>query len=68
LDEKSLRVVANIGGAAPIYGDEGQLQKMKHQEEFFMHPHDVVVDAKDDSLYVAQASSKGTYPIKLERV
>lgn len=67
LDE-NLRVVSNIGGMPPVYDDRGQLQPMKHQEEFFSHPHDVVVDAQDDSLYVAQASAQGTYPVKLERV
>lgn len=65
--DKNLRVVSNIGGTPPVYDDRGVLQKMVHQEEFFIHPHDVVVDAQDDSLYVAQASAGGTYPIKLER-
>lgn len=67
LDEE-LRVVSNIGGTAPVYDAKGVLQPMRHQEEFFMHPHGVVVDASDDSLYVAQASSKATYPIKLARI
>lgn len=65
--DQNLRVVANIGGTPPVYRD-GVLQPMKHQEEFFIHPHDVVVDAADGSLYVAQASSKETYPLKLERI
>ncbi len=68
LDEKTLRVVANIGGTPPVYDVQEGLQPMRHQEEFFIHPHDVVVDAHDDSLYVAQASSHATYPLKLERV
>lgn len=65
--DQNLRVVANIGGTPPVYRD-GVLQPMKHQEEFFIHPHDVVVDAADGSLYVAQASSKETYPLKLQRI
>ena len=66
--DADLRVVSNIGGTPPVYDDSDVLQPMKHQEEFFVHPHDAVVDAKDGSLYVAQASSHATYPIKLERV
>ncbi len=67
LDDE-LRVVGNIGGTPPLYDNAGVLQPMKHQEDFFIHPHDVVVDAHDDSLYVAQASSGTIYPLKLERV
>ena len=67
LDDE-LKVIANIGGTPPVYDDAGVLQPMRHQEEFFTHPHDVVVDALDDSLYVAQAGVSGLYPIKLERV
>jgi hypothetical protein len=40
---------------------------MRHQEEAFMHPHDLVVDDAD-SIYVARFSSGNTYPVKLERV
>jgi hypothetical protein len=40
---------------------------MRHQEDVFLHPHDLLVD-DDDSLYVAQFASNQTYPIKLERV
>ena len=62
-----LRVIANIAGTAPMYGDDGQLKPMRHQEDIFLHPHDLLVDA-DESLYVAQFASNQTYPIKLERV
>jgi hypothetical protein len=65
--DANLRVLANVGGTPPIYDDKGQLQKMRHQEEIFQHPHDLVVDP-DGSLYVAQFASGGTYPLKLERV
>jgi hypothetical protein len=65
--DANLRVVSNIAGTAPVYGDDGKLQTMRHQEDIFVHPHDLIVDA-DDSLYVAQFSSGATYPIKLERV
>jgi len=40
---------------------------MRHQEDVFIHPHDVLVD-DDGSIYVAQFASNQTYPIKLERV
>jgi hypothetical protein len=66
LDE-NLRVVANIAGTAPVYDDTGKLQPMRHQEDVFIHPHDVLVD-DDGSVYVAQFASNQTYPIKLERV
>lgn len=66
LDEH-LRVVANIAGTAPVYDDTGKLQPMRHQEDVFIHPHDVLVD-DDGSIYVAQFASNQTYPIKLERV
>lgn len=66
--DDDLRVVANIGGSPPVYDDAGVLQPMRHQEEFFTHPHDVVVDAQDDSVYIAQAGTPGMYPVKLERI
>ena len=66
LDE-NLRVISNVAGSAPEYGDDGKLRTMRHTEDIFMHPHDLIVD-EDDSLYVAQFASGATYPIKLERV
>ncbi len=66
LDAK-LRVVANIAGSTPEYGDDGKLRPMRHTEDTFLHPHDLLVD-KDESIYVAQFASGNTYPIKLERV
>ena len=65
--DKDLKVVSNPGGTAPEYGDDGKLKPMKHQEEIFMHPHDLIVD-DEGSIYVGQFASKNTYPIKLERV
>ena len=62
-----LRVVANIAGSAPEYGDDGKLRPMRHTEDTFLHPHDLLVDS-EDSIYVAQFASGNTYPIKLERV
>ena len=66
LDER-LRVVSNVGGTGPEYGDAGILRPMKHTGERFLHPHDLAV-GRDGSLYVAQFASGKTYPIKLERV
>ena len=65
--DSHLRVVSNIAGTPPIYGTDNRLQSMKHQEEIFLHPHDLAV-GRDESLYVAQFASGKTYPIKLERV
>lgn len=64
---KDFKVVANIDANAPQYNDDGNLQKMSANGNVFTHPHDLCV-GKDDSLYVAQFLSGGTYPIKLERV
>ena len=66
LDSK-LRVVSNLAGSQPEYGDDGALRTMRHTEDVFVHPHDLIVD-DEDSIYVAQFASNGTYPIKLERV
>ena len=65
--DANLRVVANLAGTPPVYDDAGQLRLMRHQEDVFLHPHDLLVD-DDDSLYVAQFASNQTYPIQLERV
>jgi hypothetical protein len=65
--DKDLRVVSNLAGSAPEYRDDGQLRPMRHTDDVFMHPHDLIVD-EDDSIYVAQFASGGTYPIKLERL
>jgi len=65
--DAEMRVISNIAGTAPEYDDAGKLRPMKHQEEIFAHPHDLIVD-EEDSLYVAQFASGNTYPLKLERV
>ena len=65
--DANLRVLSNLAGSPPVYDDAGRLQKMQHQEDVFLHPHDLLVD-DDSSLYVAQFSSNQTYPLKLERV
>jgi peptidylamidoglycolate lyase len=65
--DKDLRVISNLAGSAPEYGDDGTLRAMRHTQDVFMHPHDLIVD-EDDSIYVAQFASGGTYAIKLERL
>ena len=65
--DAEMRVVSNVGGSAPEYGEDGVLRKMRNESEVFVHPHDLVLDA-EGSLYVAQFASGGTYPVKLERV
>ncbi len=66
LDSK-LRVIANVAGSAPEYGDDGKLRPMRHTEDTFLHPHDLLVDS-EESIYVAQFASGNTYPLKLERI
>jgi hypothetical protein len=65
--DANLQVVSNIAGTAPVYDDHAKLKPMKHQEDVFMHPHDLIVD-EEHSLYVAQFASGNTVPVKLERV
>lgn len=65
--DKTFSVVSNIDASKPIYNNKGLLGKMSANGNVFKHPHDLCV-GKDDSLYVAQFLSGGTYPIKLERV
>jgi hypothetical protein len=65
--DSNLRVLANVAGSGPEYGDDGRLRPMKHTEDVFRHPHDLIVD-DEDSIYVAQFASGETYPVKLERV
>lgn len=65
--DQDLRVLSNVAGSSPEYGDDGKLRAMRHTEDVFVHPHDLIVD-EDDSIYVAQFASGSTYPIKLERV
>lgn len=65
--DAQLRVVSNIGGAAPEFADDGTLRPMRHEGDVFRHPHDLIVD-DEQSLYVAQFASGGTYPLKFERL
>ena len=65
--DANLRVVSNVAGSSPEYGDDGKLRPMRNEGGVFTHPHDVIVD-DDGSLYVAQFASGQSYPIKLERV
>ena len=65
--DAQFRVVSNVAGTAPVYGEDGKLQSMRHEGDTFQHPHDLIFD-DEDSLYVAQFASGRTYPIKLERV
>ncbi len=65
--DADLKVISNVGGAAPQYADDGTLGRMGEAGGTFKHPHDACMD-EDGSIYVAQFASGGTYPIKLERV
>lgn len=66
LDENN-RVVANLGGSAPVYDAKGSLQRMERVGDTFIHPHNLYVDAAG-SVYVAQWDSKGTHPIRLDLI
>ena len=61
--DRELKVVANLGGSAPRYDARGELEAMRHTTHLFHHPHGMGID-RDGSLYVAQASSNGTWPLK----
>ncbi len=65
--DSELRVISNVAGSAPEYDGDGKLRGMRHTGDVFLHPHDLLVD-EEDSIYVAQFASGGTYPDKLERV
>jgi hypothetical protein len=65
--DAGLRVLSNVAGTPPEYGDDGALRRMRSREPVFLHPHDLAVD-REGSLYVAQFSSGNTVPVKLERV
>lgn len=64
---KQNKVVSNLGGTAPVYNGEGNLEPMAQAEKIFVHPHDVCVD-RDENLYVAQWASGKVYPYKFNRV
>jgi DNA-binding beta-propeller fold protein YncE len=66
--DKNDKVVSTPGGSAPVY-QAGKLMEQRKELSGspFLHPHDVLVDG-DENLYVAQWSSKKTYPVKLERI
>lgn len=65
--DRNLKVVANLGGTTPNYSEEGKLDRMSHTTHVFHHLHGMCVD-DNGNLYVAQAASNGTWPLKLEPV
>ncbi len=65
--DKSNKVISNIGGTAPVYNEQGELQPMAQAKKIFTHPHDVCVDSNGD-VYVAQWASGKVYPYKFTRV
>jgi sugar lactone lactonase YvrE len=65
--DKQNKVVSNLGGSAPVYDAQGQLQPMSQAEKIFTHPHDVCVD-NDGNIYVAQWASGKVFPYKFNRV
>ncbi len=61
--DHDLKVVANLGGYSPKYDDSGKLSRMSHNTHLFHHPHGMGID-KEGNIYIAQASSNGTWPLK----
>ena len=64
---KNFKVIANLGGDAPVYDRFGNLSAMKHSSHLFYHPHGLCFD-QIGNLYVAQFASNGTWPLKFERL
>ncbi|WP_370980586.1 6-bladed beta-propeller [Agaribacterium sp. ZY112] len=64
--DRDNKIVANLGGEAPVYKD-GVLQTMSTSWDIFNHVHGMAVD-DEGSLYVGQWRAKQTYPFKLTRV
>ncbi len=60
--DHDFKVVANLGGATAEYRD-GKLQRMRHNQHAFYHPHGILL-ARDGSLYVVQDASNNTWPLK----
>ena len=61
--DRDWKVVANLGGSKPGYDQDGNLAAMKHTTHLFHHPHGMAID-RDGNIYVAQAASNGTWPLK----
>ncbi len=66
LNEKN-EVVSAPGGSVPRY-ENGVLNRLYQTVRAFRHPHDVLPDAGDGSLYVCQWNAGKVYPARLERV
>lgn len=60
------KVISNLGAPAPVYAGK-KLGTMGCNTNIFTNPHGLLID-DEQSIYVAQWNSGGTYPIKLERV
>jgi hypothetical protein len=65
--DRQNRVLANLGGEAPVYDTGGALQPMKRSGKAFIHPHNLFVDAAG-SIYVVQWNSQGMHPLRLDPV
>lgn len=64
--DKDFKVVSNLGGNLPAYGD-GVPEEMHQVQTVFQYPHDVCID-DEGSLYIAQWNSGHVYPYKLTPV
>ncbi|HRG94169.1 MAG TPA: 6-bladed beta-propeller, partial [Chitinophagaceae bacterium] len=66
LDENN-KVISNLAGSEPNYGDNNTLNEMYQTIRAFQYPHDVCID-DEENLYVAQWNSGKVYPYKFEPV
>lgn len=66
LDEKNMPVSAPCG-SAPRF-ENGVLQPFYQTVRAFRHPHDVLPDPSDGSVYVCQWNAGRVFPARLERV
>jgi hypothetical protein len=64
LDRKSRKLIDTLGGSAPVYDAQGQLQPLTQTQPVFKHCHDLHVDSSG-AIYVGEWNAARRYPTKL---